>query len=432
LPSVFYELFDITAAGLMLALGLVLTFMNIPFGRGILTFVAFSMIGTLSEGLVQAATALAPQAFIFKVGEMEIPLSRLTYFSIIGVGFIATIMRHYREGAANMLQAAAGYLAGTFIDYVTISQFVSTIGLAFRKLFLYDYLIYLVYTGSQNVATAIAQTIGSSILSIAGSFAFLTPELGFSLAIGITLAVINFVTGIADTIHAYISRLVTGFITLISGVGEGSLIIILTIALTLAMSGIVVNVYGLAYSTMIGLYAWLFTLFVVMYMLRLVQNLLTLAIGAVAGQGAGSLIVGRILSGLRAVGGAPYREARAVIFGSIATVVSYVIGGTSFYPILVAAAVIMCLANTVYAARLVIGVPKRFLSRYIGAVYTLTMYAVAVKLIAAWVGSMLSAYIANFDPIISFLGLENVPIIGDIIKWIKSVADALLQAAADP
>ena len=429
----------LSTSGVLLGLGIALSFMDIPFGKGLLNFVAFALIAGISKNIVMFTTSLYPESYVF--GGVE--LCVWVYYTILGIGAVANAISLYRQGASAMVQGITAYTSGLLIDYAVIQSFVENLGDALRTLFLYDILSQLIYSIGKNTVTVVIATVATSIIEIIGATAVLSIAVGLSIAFATTSAVSTFITRLADMFHAYISRLVSGFISLIAGLREGNLMIILTIALAIPMTKLVVSVYAMTYSIVIALWIWNAILAALLYILRLVTDALTTILGGAAGSAIGSRLASRIAKALRAVGGRPYREAQAAIFGNIATLIGYVIGGLGLHPLIVAVVVVMCLANTVVAARLLIGVPRRFLSRYIAALYTLTLYSVAFKTITSWLAPAILEIVRQTNSIFKFtIPLLNIEVdltwikehtpIGGILNWLESMGTTLDQLARDP
>ena len=442
----------LATAGSLLALAIVLSYLGIPFGKGMSTYIAFALLGGLSRSILRTITAVATAAPVTGYAAiaalevtnttqspyfyMGIPIYDWVYFAIIGIGAVAVVLSQYKRSTSAMLQALVGYIAAMVIDYIVVLRFVAALGDGLRFLFLYDILARLISVTSFNVVVTVAQTILASVFGMAISP--FSPAQGLAFGIAVTMAVIGFLLWIADLFHAYMSRLVQGFATMIAaGLEEGSWLIIATVALAIPMSTLVVSVYGLVYSAVIGLYIWLGAIVLALQFLKRTVDAMTIAAGGVIGQLIGSGVGGKMLRGaLKSIGGKPFREAQAALFGNLVTIVAYIIGGTTMYPILVAIAVVMCLANAVTAARLIIGVPKRRISRYISAIYTLTLYAVTFKILAGWIGPAIIEYANQLDRAFNFLGIlkpliEQTPI-GQFIAWVRGIGEALMQAAGDP
>jgi len=414
--------------------------MDIPFGKGMLNFVAFSLIGGYSRSLIQTIVALSGETYmyIFPFFGLDLPLWDIVYYTILGIGAIATVIAQYRKGAIPMIQAVVGYTAGLALDAVTITNFVKTLGDGFRTLFLYDIIAQLIYRASESTTDMIITTTATSVLSIATSLLFMSAGMGFAFANAITTALISFLQRLADMFHAYMSRLVDAFARLFATMKEGSIMIIATIAAAAPVASLIITAYAVTFVPMIGLYMWSIFISAVFYLLQLTTNAAILLLSVLGGTTIGSRLSSRAIRGIITVGGRMYRETQLPIYGAFATLIAYLIGGVGMFPYIVAIAVAMCLANAATAARLVIGVPTRRISRYIAAIISITMYGVACKIFASWIGNAILDSLDSLEIHLGFLNidfaeiLKNFPVIGDWIERIESAGYALLQAAQDP
>jgi len=433
-------------------IGVVLSWMRIPLGKGILTYIAYSLMASMSKAVFMFLETVygATYQWCYYVNNKEecIPLSSFIYYVIIGIGFVVLVIAMHKEKTTDMLQAVAGYAITSTIDVVLIIVYMYRFfGDMFRYLTLYDFLIQMVMDASRAVIATVASTIVSSILAILTSIIpFLGIGGGFALAIAITTGMISFLRWMADLYCAYVSKMVTGFAsTVASAVEEGVWIMIITIIMSNMLGITVVYVYAITYMATVALYLWLFILYTIFQIIKILTDMLPLIVGAFTGEVGGSLLVGRFLSNaISSIGGRQFREIQAMLFSALASIVVYLIGFTTLYPLVYAICIVFVLGNIYTASRLVIGVPKRFISRYISSLFTLVLFVTTIKVLSGFIGNVIIDIADMIPNVVSAIGslfglagyviaeILNHTLIKSLTDTLKSIGEKFILIANDP
>lgn len=433
-------------------IGVVLSWMRIPLGKGILTYIVYSLMASMSKAVFMFLETVYGVTYHWcyyvNNNEVCIPLSSFIYYAIIGTGFVVLAVAMHKEKTTDMLQAIAGYAITSTIDVALIITYMYRFfGDMFRYLTLYDFLIQMVIDASRAIIATIAITIVSSILSIVTSIiSLLGIGGGFALAIGITTGMISFLRWMADLYTAYVSKMVVGFAsTVASAVEEGVWIMIITIIMSNIIGVTVVYVYAIMYMATIALYIWLFILYSIFQIIKVLTDMLPLIVGALGGEVGGSLLAGRFLSkAISSIGGRQFKELQAMLFSALASIVIYLIGFTTLYPLVYAICIVFILGNVYTASRLVIGIPKRFISRYISSLFTLMLFVTTIKVISGFIGNAVIDIAYMIPNVINAIGslfglagqiiayLLNHTVIQSITNSLKSIGRTFLLIAYDP
>jgi len=445
------------SAGIMLfAVGAVLSWMGIPFGKGIIVYIAYALMGAMARITIKFLETVYDVKYYLVISEdIKIPLPDVIYYVVIATGMLVLVIAS-RKRAISMLQALAGYSIGFTLDIATIWGFISdTIGSALRFITMYDFIAQMVISSSEGVANMVNDVVASAIKSYYASFTPFVGDLAWMFAVALLTATIAFLRWVASLYNAYVSKMIVGLSsTIASGIEEGEWLVLITIILANMFGFTVLYVYAVVWMTSAVCYVYIFALYVAAKVVEKItmgivhlldtKNLVT---GAGIGEGIGNILAFNFLKdAISSIGGRPYRELEAMLFSGLTTIIVYIIGFQYLYPLIFAIVIAFILGNVYTASRLIIGIPKRFISRYISALFTLVMFTSSIKLLSGMMGYALIVAIEKVpdfvrsvvDMTIGWLLLHDIKemliatVSGYISGFLRYVGQTLLQFAQDP
>lgn len=438
MPYAFEDIFGITMGGVLVALALVLALMEIPFGRGLLNLIAFVLIGHYARRFLRFIEAVDPQRAVITFYGFQMPLDTVVYYSIVGLGFVVTVVSFSRRRPTDMLQAVVGYVSFLAIDVMGYIRFLKTLGEGVSTILLTDVFMNLMLQAAEGMRQLVSNTTQSLLITLAVSWVPVAGQLALALAIGIVSFLIGILTKLVTIFRAYMSRLYSAAASFIATIGDGTLVTILTVLTSYYVSSIIVAAYIIVYGPALGLMIWTGLASAILYLEAMTSAATALAAGLLIGGTLGRWIVRVSSSTLFAVGGRLFRETSAILPSVLGILVALGLAKDTVYPFVLATATALVLGNAYLAARLVIGVPRRRVSRYMSAIFDIVMLGVATKYIADLLAKVITAYLDSLTIPLGFFEidltvvLEQFPIIGEIIRIMKNLAYNLSLVAADP
>ena len=342
---------NLGATGLV-TVGLILSFLDIPFGDGILAYIGMAIVGELAARVVSTVYPM---------------LAIHVKMAAVGVGMLAAALSVWRrryKGTA-VISAVAGYVTAMGVDAMAIAW---NIGAAIGVLFLIDRLIEIARGATTSIAYGVMYTALSTLV----------PGLGVAMAEAMAF------TGIllARFTQMVYCRLVTGISSLIASLGKPAIVLLVSVSASLVFSVIP----AIAWSLVILLTAIAFFVLaaaaaahaatIVWLVVDGVAAFIT-AIGL-------SMVGGGLLRSIRRAGGRRMAEVDA------AMTVALVLAAASmavYKPILVVAVAAWALGTVVSAARILAAMPRRRLADIVAQLFSLAVFYNGVEMIRSAVGT---------------------------------------------
>jgi len=438
LPSAFEDIFGITMGGVLVALALVLSLMEIPFGRGLLNLIAFVLIGHHARRFLRFIEAVDPQKAVVTVFGYTDTLDTIVYYSIVGIGFVVTLIAMRQRKPTDMLQAAVGYISFLSIDVMGYIRFLKTLGEGVSTILLTDLFMNLMLEAAKGMRQLVTDLSESLVITLATSWVPIVGQAALALAIGVVMFIISVLTRLVEVFRAYMLRLYSAVTSVIATIGDGTLVTILTVLTSYYIASIIVSAYIIVYAPALGLSIWAILATAIVYLADMMWAAIGIAAGFIIGGVLGRWIVRISRATLISIGGRLFRETAAVIPSIVGMLAVLGLAKDVVFPFILAVATAIVLGNTYLAARLVIGVPRRRVSMYMSAIFSIVMLSVSTKYMADMISEIISAFLDHLHIPLGFFEidltvvLEQFPIIGQIIQIMKNLAQNLQPIASDP
>jgi len=433
----FADILGITSGGILLGLGIILTLMNIPFGKGMLNFIAFVLIGSHARRILRVLCAIATEEVkqytsVVLYG-VEVDIHTAVYYTIVGIGFFVTIYAYSRRSTMDMLHAAIGYMAGFAVDIASYQSFLMTLGDSLGKLLLYDLFMQLMDYASEGMEKLISDLTNSLFVATATSWIPIVGDFALAVALAVVSVVSFTLLRLEATLRSYLSRLYSGIMNFLSAVGDGTILLILAVVVSDLVASVMVTAMSIVYVPMIGLWIWSGLSSFILYLKKFVNLAIVTIIAAAVGGAVGGML--RRLAGgfLAAVGGRVFRESSVSIAGALGTIIAIAVAYQAAYPFLLASATALSLANTYYAARLTMGIPRRRLQRYVAPVFSILLYSIAMKYLAPDIADAIIYYLDNIQIPLGIVNIKltdvvaEFPVVGQVIDTLRTAAENLLR-----
>jgi len=342
--------------------GIVLALLDIPFGDGILAYLAVSSAACMAEEII----VMAPTSSILPAYDVK--------NVAVGLGLLSILIwawRRYKR-SPYVLLTAAGYISAFGIDALALSWQVS---LYIAALLQMDRLIEVAMQTANSIVSVMASVVVAAI-----------PIPGLPSAYLVTLATLAIL--IARFIQMVFCNLMVSISGIVAGIGRPSILAFLSIPIALATS-------------IIPAFAWALTIVVVAaaVMLMVVVGLARTGLGialellaAILSSVSLGFLLGGIGKAIRRAGGRSMAVADAVLGISAAVAVATI----AYAPLLAVALAVWGLVAVLAIVRLLMGIPRRRLTSYMQNIFGLALFHVGLKMqqeaINTAIGYLVEAY----------------------------------------
>jgi len=325
--------------------GIVLALLDVPFGDGILAYLAVSSAASMAERIVAMSPA-SPLLPTYSVKNIA-----------VGLGLLSILIwawRRYKR-SPYVLLTAAGYISVSGIDALALSWQVSHYIAALLQM---DKLIEVAMRASNTIVTMIVSVVVAAV-----------PVPGLASAYLVTLAALAIL--IARFIQMVFCNLMVSISGIVAGIGRPSILAFLSIPIALATSIIPAFTWALTIKVVAATVMLMVAIGITRTGLGIALELLA-AIFSSIGLG---FLLGGIGKAIRRAGGKSMEIADAVL--GISTAVAVVT--ITYAPLLAVAFAVWGLVAVLAIVRLLMGIPRRRFTTYMRNIFGLALFYVGLK-----------------------------------------------------